>query len=58
MTQSRRFAFEIAAQAALALAIGLSVSIVLAGAALLLADGASSAGASPKAPSGEVAARA
>jgi hypothetical protein len=39
MTQSRLFAIEFAAQVALAAAIGLFVSIVLAGAALLLAGG-------------------
>ena len=40
MTKSHRFAVELAAQATLALAIGLCVSIVLAGAALLLAGSA------------------
>lgn len=40
MAKSRTFALEIATQTALALAIGLAVSIVLAGAALLLAGNA------------------
>lgn len=48
MTKSRTFALEIVTQTALALAIGLAVSIVLAGAALLLA-GHAQAG-SPSAP--------
>jgi hypothetical protein len=37
MVKSREFAVELAAQIVLAAAIGVSVSIVLAGAALLLA---------------------
>ena len=40
MAKSRTFALEIATQTALALAIGLAVSIVLAGAALLLSGNA------------------
>jgi hypothetical protein len=40
MTRTRLIAAEIAAQVALAAAIGTCVSIVLAGAALLLAGGA------------------
>lgn len=49
MGKSRTYAVEIAAQVALALAIGLAVSIVLGGAALLLAEGAASANAAPRA---------
>jgi len=40
MTKSRTLAAEFAAQAVLALMVGLGVSVVLAGAALLLAGGA------------------
>jgi hypothetical protein len=40
MTRTRMIAAELVAQVALAAAIGLSVSIVLAGAALLLAGSA------------------
>jgi len=40
MTRTRLFAVEILTQVALAIAIGVSASIVLAGAALLLAGGA------------------
>ena len=40
MTRTRLIATEIVAQVALAAAIGIGVSIVLAGAALLLAGGA------------------
>jgi hypothetical protein len=49
MSKSRTYAVEIAAQVALALAVGLAVSIVLGGAALLLAEGAASANAAPRA---------
>lgn len=45
MIKSRVFAAELAAQVALALAIGVFVSVVLAGAALLLAGGADHAAA-------------
>lgn len=55
---TRALAIELAAQVALALAIGLFVSLVLAGAALLLADGADTDSAVPEAPSKAVAARA
>lgn len=41
MTRTRMIAAELTAQIALATAIGVCVSIVLAGAALLLAGGAS-----------------
>ena len=47
MIRSRLFAIELAAQVVLALAIGLFVSIVLAGVALLLAGDASAAQAAP-----------
>ncbi len=54
MAKSRTFALEIVTQAALALAIGLVVSIVLAGAALLIAGNAQaglpSAGVATSAP--------
>jgi hypothetical protein len=49
MSKSRTYVVEVAAQVALALAIGLAVSIVLGGAALLLAEGAGSANAAPRA---------
>jgi len=47
MIRSRLFAIELAAQVVLALAIGLFVSIVLAGVALLLAGDANAAQAAP-----------
>ena len=40
MSRIRMFAIELATQAALAMAIGLGVSVLLAGAALLLAGSA------------------
>lgn len=58
MVKSRRFAVELAAQATLALAIGLCVSVVLAGAALLLAGGAPAEPARPGVAPSEAAARA
>ena len=57
MTRSRLIAIELAAQVALALAIGLSVSIVLAGATLLLAGGTDASLAPPEVPINAVAAR-
>jgi hypothetical protein len=56
MTKSRLIALELVAQVALALAIGLSVSIVLAGATLLLAGGTDASHASPEVPINAVAA--
>ncbi len=44
MTRSRLIAIELVAQVALAAAIGLFVSVVLAGAALLLAGGDAGSG--------------
>ena len=58
MTKSRLIAIELVAQVTLALAIGLFVSLVLAGAALLLAGGADAATALPEVPSNAVATRA
>ena len=58
MTQSRLIVIELVAQVALALAIGLFVSLVLAGAALLLAGGTEAGSALPEVPSNAVAARA
>jgi hypothetical protein len=54
---TRLFAIELAAQVVLALAIGLFVSLVLAGAALLLADGADTGSAVLEAPISTVATR-
>ena len=48
MTRSKPIAIELVSQAVLALAIGLLVSIVLGGAALLLAGGADAASALPE----------
>jgi len=58
MTKSRLIAIELLAQMALALAIGLFVSLVLAGAALLLAGGTDAGSALPQVPINAVAPRA
>jgi len=50
MTRSRLIAVELVAQVTLAVATGLLVSLVLAGAALLLASGADAGSALPGAP--------
>lgn len=57
MIRSRLFAIELAAQVVLALAIGLFVSIVLAGVALLLAGNANVSYAAPPSAASEQAAR-
>ena len=57
MTRSRLVAIELLAQVALALAIGLFVSVVLGGAALLLAGGDAGSGL-PEIPIQAAAARA
>lgn len=58
MTRSRLVAIELLAQMALALAIGLFVSLVLGSAALLLAGGAGAGDASSEVPIHAVAVRA
>lgn len=58
MTKSRLIAIELLAQVALALAIGLFVSLVLAGAALLLAAGTDAGGTLPAVPTHAAAPRA
>ena len=58
MTRSRLVAIELLAQVALALAIGLFVSVVLGGAALLLAGGTGASDALPEVPIHAVAVRA